>query len=192
MVGGLERHCRTSGISLGLLVQAITVVSRDSPDLCRGFAMRRRSVFRPHLSLPLVLATVVLSAEWMLARHLAADEPKAAAVDKVEKADKAESPAREIPVAARRDGNEKIVALALWFGIVVVGIALLSVIMVWGRSLRAMARRKPKPPTAPDPLWYLKTKPPLPPAPAGSAPGDPSRHGDDGEPSSDISTRTPL
>jgi hypothetical protein len=81
----------------------------------------------------------------------------------------------------------------MWVAIVIAGLVLLSAVMVWGRWLRKIARRKPSPPTAPDPLWYLKTKPPGPgsPAAAGSVPTDPSRHSDD-DPGSDVSGRTPL
>ncbi len=98
--------------------------------------------------------------------------------------DKAEKPARELAHPVRPMGHEFLTALALWCGVVVIGLALLTMIVVWGRSLRSLARRKPIAPTAPDPLWYLKTKPP--------APTDPSQHIDDGEPGSDISRQTPV
>jgi hypothetical protein len=83
-------------------------------------------------------------------------------------------------------------ALLLWCGILIAGLALLTMIVVWGRSLRALARRKPIPPTAPDPLWYLKTKSPAPATPAASASTESSRDSDHGEPGSDVSNRTPL
>jgi hypothetical protein len=152
--------------------------------------MRRCTVFCPHVAVPLLLAMVAVSAEPATLRVSAADEPKPSVAP--EKGEKAESPPREIPPRVRPIGHEFMTALALWCGILVIGLALLTMIVVWGRSLRALARRKPTPPTAPDPLWYLKTKPPPPPTPASSASTESSRDGDDGEPGSESSNRKPL
>jgi hypothetical protein len=138
---------------------------------------------------PFLVATVLLSADPAMVRESVADEPKPAVT--TGQAERAKEAAPEVPRRVRPIGGEFWTALGLWCAIVVAGIALLTMIVVWGRSLRALARRKPIPPTAPDPLWYLKTKPPAPPAPAGSAPADPSRRSDDTDPGSDISRQTP-
>jgi len=149
-----------------------------------------RAGFRPHVAAPFLLVTVLLSADSALVRVSVADEPKSAVT--TDQAERAKEPAPEVPRRVRPIGGEFMTALGLWCAILVAGIALLTMIVVWGRSLRALARRKPIPPTAPDPLWYLKTKLPAPPAPAGSAPVDTPRHSDDADPGSDISRRTPL
>jgi hypothetical protein len=119
-----------------------------------------------------------------------ADEPKPAVT--TGQAERPKEPAPEVPRRVRPIGGEFMTALGLWCAILVAGVVLLTMTVVWGRSLRALARRKPIPPTAPDPLWYLKTKPPLPPAPAGSAPVDPLSRSDEADPGSDVSGRTPL
>jgi hypothetical protein len=145
--------------------------------------MRVSSVFRPQGAVPVLLAIGLLSAGPRLGRTLADEKPKppAVAVGQGKKPDdKADKPARPV----RPIGNEFLLALAMWCGVLVIGLALLTMIVVWGRSLRSLARRKPIAPTAPDPLWYLKTKPP--------APMDPSRHIDDSDPGPEISPQTPL
>jgi hypothetical protein len=153
--------------------------------------MRRPSASRFPLPLiaPLLLAVVSLCADRVPAVALAADKAPGATP-----ADKADKPAPPADEAARRARNrsEFLVALGLWCSIVAVGLLLLVVVVTWGRSLRSLMRHKPKPPTAPDPLWYLKTKPQAPPAPAASAPGETGRRPDDGEPGTDVSSRTPL
>ncbi len=52
-------------------------------------------------------------------------------------------------------------ALALWCVILFVGLALIVMVMIWGRHLRRNVSRRSAPfsSTAPDPLWYLKKKP---------------------------------
>jgi len=50
-------------------------------------------------------------------------------------------------------------AIFLWCAIVVVGLALVAMVMVWGRRLRRAVRRQPPAPTVPDPFWYLKKTP---------------------------------
>jgi hypothetical protein len=139
---------------------------------------------------PFLLVTVLLSADPAFVREAVADEPKPAVT--TGQAERPKEPAPEVPRRVRPIGGEFLTALGLWCAILVAGVVLLTMTVVWGRSLRALARRKPIPPTAPDPLWYLKTKPPLPPAPSRSAPVDPSRHSDDADPGSDISRPTPL
>jgi hypothetical protein len=148
--------------------------------------MRLHSASRLVLVAPLLMAVVARCADPVPGVARAADEPKA-----VTPADK---PAPLARGGARRAriSHEFLVALGLWCTIVVAGLLLLVMIVSWGRSLRSLARRKPKPPSAPDPLWYLTTKPPAPPAPAASAPGDTGRRPDDGEPGTDVSSRTPL
>jgi hypothetical protein len=150
----------------------------------------RRTGFRPHVAVPFLLATVLLSADLALVRESVADEPKPAVT--TDQAERPKEPAPEVPRRVRPIGGEFMTALGLWCAILVAGVVLLTMTVVWGRSLRALARRKPNPPTAPDPLWYLKTKPPLPPAPAGSAPVDPLSRSGEADPGSDVSGRTPL
>jgi hypothetical protein len=149
--------------------------------------MRVSSVFRPQSAVPVLLAIGLLFAVPTLGRARAEEKPKpaAVAVDQGKKSDdKTDKPVREAAHPVRPIGNEFLLALAMWCGVLVIGLALLTMIVVWGRSLRALARRKPIAPTAPDPLWYLKTKPP--------APTDPSRHIDDSDPGPEISRQTPL
>ena len=149
--------------------------------------MRVSSVFRPRCAVPILLAIGLLSAGLTLGRARAEEKPKppAVAVDQGKKPDdKVDKPAREPAHPVRPIGNEFLLALAMWCGVLVIGLALLTMIVVWGRSLRSLARRKPIAPTAPDPLWYLKTKPP--------APMDPSRHIDDSDPGPEISPQTRL
>lgn len=50
-------------------------------------------------------------------------------------------------------------AMILWFVIVMVGLALVVMVMIWGRRLRDSLRRRPTASTVPDPLWYLKKNP---------------------------------
>jgi hypothetical protein len=153
--------------------------------------MRLSTVFGPHVlglrrygAVPLVLVMGVLCVGSGLGSARAADEPKpAVAADPGEK-DQAEKPPREFGRPVRPVGHEFMTALALWCTVLVIGLALLAMIVVWGRSVRTLARRRPIAPTAPDPLWYLKAKPP--------APTDPSHHIDDSEPGSEISGQTPL
>jgi hypothetical protein len=176
------------------MFQIRTLPGRDTLNIGDPKESRRiwagRPGFRPRVAVPFLLATVLLSVEPRLVRVSVADEPKPAVT--TGQAERAKEPAPEVPRRVRPIGGEFMTALALWCAILVVGLALLTMVVVWGRSVRALARRKPIPPTAPDPLWYLKTKPPTPPAPAGSAPADPSRHSDDADPGSDISRQTPL
>ncbi len=146
--------------------------------------MRRRTVGLPHVAFPLLVTLTVLLVQ-PATRPVAAEEPKTAVA-----ADKAPAPAPPVQDPAlghRRKTNEFLLAVGLWFGVLVIGLALLAMIVSWGRSVRSVARRKPLTATAPDPLWYLKTKPP---APAASASTD--RGPDDSEPGSDASTRTPV
>jgi hypothetical protein len=174
--------------------QIRTLPGRDTLNIGDPKESRRiwagRTGFRPRVAVPFLLAMVLLSADRGLVRRSVADEPKPAVA--VDKGEKAQNPPGEGHPRVRPIGGEFMTALALWCTILVVGLALLTMIVVWGRSLRALARRKPIPPTAPDPLWYLRTKPPLPPAAAGSAPTDPSRRSDQGDPGSDTSSQTPL
>jgi hypothetical protein len=150
--------------------------------------MRLFPVFRPQFVVPCLLAITLLSSvPTSGSRALAADEPKAPLAP--DPGDKAAKPAPELGHPVRPIGHEFMTALALWCSVLVIGLALLVMIVVWGRSLRRLARRKPSPPTAPDPLWYLKVKPP---APAGSAPIDTSRRTDDSDPGSETSSPTPL
>ncbi len=183
-----ERHCRRSLACLGLISRSINggqrLSRRDSQIPC-GLLMRLSSVFRPQRVVPLLLAIGLLCARPPFGRVLADEKPKppAAIVDQAKKSDdQTEKPARELAHPVRPMGNEFLMALALWCGVVVIGLALLTMIVVWGRSLRSLARRRPIPTTAPDPLWYLKTKPP--------APNDPSHHIDD-DPGSEISGQSP-
>jgi hypothetical protein len=153
--------------------------------------MRLSPVFRPpvtvsRLAVPFVVAIGLLSSVPDLGRALAADEPKAAVA--ADPGDKAAKPARDPAHPVRPIGHEFMTALALWCTVLVIGLGLLAMIVVWGRSVRTLARRKPIPPTAPDPLWYLKTKPP---APAGSAPIDTSQRTDDSDPGSENSSPNP-
>jgi hypothetical protein len=148
--------------------------------------MRVSSVFRPQDAVPMLLAIGLLSAASTLGRALADEKakPPAVAVDQGKKPDdKVDKPARETAHPVRPIGNEFLLALAMWCGVLVIGLALLTMIVVWGRSVRSLARRKPIAPTAPDPLWYLRTKPP--------APTDPSRHIDDSDPGPEISRQAP-
>jgi hypothetical protein len=157
--------------------------------------MRARFVFCLNVAAPALLAIVALSGDSLSLRALAADGPKSGVANG--KAERAEGPVRQGPARQGTAGpdaraTEKFAALLLWCGIIVVGLLLLTGIVVWGRWLRRVARRKPLPPTAPDPLWYLKPKPPLPSAPAGTTPGDLSPHSTDENPGSDSSNRSPL
>jgi hypothetical protein len=43
-------------------------------------------------------------------------------------------------------------------GIALAGLALLTLIVLWGHRLRRIARASPQRPTQVDPLWYLRTK----------------------------------
>jgi len=52
-------------------------------------------------------------------------------------------------------------AMILWCVIVFVGLALVAMVMIWGRRLRRAVRRQPTASTVPDPLWYLKKSPPI-------------------------------
>ena len=47
----------------------------------------------------------------------------------------------------------------LWFAVVTVGLAMLAMVMLSGRRLRNMVRRRPPAPTVPDPFWYLRKTP---------------------------------
>jgi hypothetical protein len=176
------------------VIQIRTLPGRDTLNIVDPKESRRiwagSTGFRPRVAVPILLATVLLSVDSALVRESVADEPKAAVV--TGQAERAKEPAPEVPRRVRPIGGEFMTALALWCAILVVGLALLTMVVVWGRSVRALARRKPIPPTAPDPLWYLKTKLPAPTAPAGSAPIDTSPHSDDADPGSDISRQTPL
>jgi hypothetical protein len=151
--------------------------------------MRRHSAASRLALVAPLMAVVALCANSALGVARAADEPKA--VTPAGKVEKPAAPAKEGARRARNDA-EFLVALGLWCAIVVVGLLLLVIVVTWARSLRSLARRKPKPPSVPDPLWYLKTKPQAPPAPAASAPGDTGRRPDDSEPGTDVSSRTPL
>ncbi len=155
--------------------------------------MRRRPLFRPQFAVPVLFILGSAGTASSMNFLSAADEPKQAGAP--DQADKGGAPAHPVPVPhpGRPKGNEFLTALTLWCGIVVVGLALLTVVMVWGRWLRRIARRTPTTPTVPDPLWYLKTKqPPQPSATAGSAPGDTSRSPDEGDSGSNGSGRTAL
>jgi hypothetical protein len=151
--------------------------------------MRHRTVFRPHFAMPLLLA-MILSADPAWVRVSVANEPKSAVAPAPGAG--ADRPPSEIAPRRRPNHGEGLTALALWCAVLVAGLALLSVVVVWGRSVRNLARRKPLPSTAPDPLWYLKTKPPAPPAPAGLAPTDETRRPGGGELGSDSSHGTRL
>jgi hypothetical protein len=156
--------------------------------------MRRQTASHLQVAVLFSLAIGSLCADPGLVRVSAAEEPKPAASNV--KVDRPDGPAHGAAPAGReidlqRRVRARIVALTLWCAILVVGLALLAIVMAWGRSVRTLARRKPAPSTAPDPLWYLKTKPPAPHAPVGSSPSDPMRHPDDGEPDSPISGQTP-
>jgi hypothetical protein len=157
--------------------------------------MRRSSPFIIRLGLPLALALASLALNPFAARVVAAEENNAAATAQKNNTEKTETKTdakdAAAPNAAHRvpgiDG-QFMTALALWSLIVVAGLALLTMTIVWGRSLRSAIRRKPSASTAPDPLWYLKTKPPLPPTPAATdaASGPPSRpRPDDTDPGSE-------
>jgi len=50
-------------------------------------------------------------------------------------------------------------AWILWCAIVAAGLALIVMVMAWGRRLRRAVRRQPPPTTVPDPFWYLKKSP---------------------------------
>jgi hypothetical protein len=146
--------------------------------------MRRRTVWLTHVAVPFLVALSGILAQPAPAR-VAAEEPKPAVAP-----DQAQKPAAPAPdPAARRHlkNNEFLLALSLWVGVLVIGLSLLAMIVSWGRSVRNLARGKPRPPTAPDPLWYLKPKPAAPAASASTESGP-----DNGEPGSDASTGTPL
>jgi hypothetical protein len=149
--------------------------------------MRGHNLSQFPLCLPALFALVWLAANPARPQVFAAEESKpAVAPEKTASTDAApHNGARRV----RGRDHEFMTALALWCMIVVVGLGLLAMTIVWGRSLRSLIRRKPSPPTAPDPLWYLKTKPPLPAAPAAS---DASRRPDDTDSGSQASSRTPL
>jgi hypothetical protein len=172
------------------IVQLSSALSRILPSSKASGAllMRRRTALRLKLAALLVPVIGLLVANATPIRIFAADDPKPPVA--ADQAPKAKNPVPEAPRPAQRLGD-KVLALGLWIAIVVVGLALLSVVMVWGRRLRRLARGKPRSPTAPDPLWYLKTKPPGSPAAAGPAPTDSSRRSD-GDPGSDVSGQTPL
>jgi hypothetical protein len=148
--------------------------------------MRRRTLFQFRLGLPVLFALVLLTANPAGPRVFAVEESRPAVAPEKTATD---GPPRDGARRIRGADHEFMTALALWCLIVVVGLGLLAMTIVWGRSLRSLARRKPNPPTAPDPLWYLKIKPPLPAAPAVS---DASRRPDDTDSGSQASSRTPL
>jgi len=50
-------------------------------------------------------------------------------------------------------------AFALWCAIVVVGLALIGMVMLWGQRIRRNVRQRPVSSTVPDPFWYLKKSP---------------------------------
>ncbi len=146
--------------------------------------MRRHIVWLTHVAVPFLVVSIGLMANPAPAR-VAAEEPKTAVAT-----DQAQKPAAPAPdPAARRHvkNNEFLLALSLWVGVLVIGLSLLAMIVSWGRSVRNLARGKPRPPTAPDPLWYLKPKAAAPAASASTESGP-----DTGEPGSDASTPTPL
>jgi len=87
----------------------------------------------------------------------AADSPKAAASPAPTATAKAPEGKRPALPAGRR--VEFLSALILWCVIVFVGLALVAMVMVWGRRLRRAVRRQPTASTVPDPLWYLKRDP---------------------------------
>jgi hypothetical protein len=146
--------------------------------------MRRRTVWLPHVAVPFL---VVLSGILVQPAppQVAAGEPKPAVAP--DQAQKPAAPAHDLAAQRRLKNNEFLLALSLWVGVLVIGLALLAMIVSWGRSVRNLARGKPRPPTAPDPLWYLKPKPAAPAASASTESGP-----DNGEPGSDASTHTPL
>jgi len=146
--------------------------------------MRRRTVWLPHVAVPLVVALLGLVTQ-PAAGRVAAEEPKSAVTP--DQAPKPAAPAHDLAAQRRLKNNEFLLALSLWVGVLVIGLSLLAMIVSWGRSVRNLARGKPRPPTAPDPLWYLKPKPPAPAASASTESGP-----DNGEPGSDASSQTPL
>jgi len=146
--------------------------------------MRRCTLWLTHVAVPFLVALSGILAP-SAPPQVAAEEPKPAVAP-----DQAQKPAVPAPdPAARRHlkNNEFLLALSLWVGVLVIGLSLLAMIVSWGRSVRSLARGKPRPPTAPDPLWYLRPKPAAPAASASTESG-----ADNGEPGSDASTRTPL
>lgn len=165
--------------------------------------MRRPPPLIIRVGLPLAFALASLALNPVGPRAAAADENKAAVApqktdtqktnaEKTDaKPDAKGAPAQDGAHRVRGVDGQFMTALALWCLIVAVGLGLLTMTIVWGRSLRSLIRRKPSASTAPDPLWYLKTKPPLPPAPAatdaGSGPGT-----DDTDPGSQASRQTPA
>jgi hypothetical protein len=68
------------------------------------------------------------------------------------------SEAKRAALSATRQA-EFLSAMVLWCAIVIVGLALVVMVMVWGRRLRRAVRRQPAASTVPDPLWYLKKSP---------------------------------
>jgi hypothetical protein len=87
----------------------------------------------------------------------AADSPQKAAAPpptSVVKTPEGRRPALKVGKRA-----EFLSAVILWCVILFVGLALVVMVMVWGRRLRRAARRQPTAPTVPDPLWYLKKNP---------------------------------
>ncbi len=146
--------------------------------------MRRRTVWLPHVAVPFLVALIGLLAQPGAGR-VAAEEPKSAVAP--DKPQQAAVPAPDPAGRRHVKNNEFLLALSLWVGVLVIGLSLLAMIVSWGRSVRNLARGKPRPPTAPDPLWYLKPKPAAPAASASAESGP-----DNGEPGSDASTHTPL
>jgi hypothetical protein len=104
-------------------------------------------------------AVLVIGFAWLPVTGLSADAPakppgKAASATtpppKVAEAKRTAVTARRIEFAS---------AMMLWFVIVMVGLALVVMVMIWGRRLRDSLRRRSTASTVPDPLWYLKRNP---------------------------------
>lgn len=87
---------------------------------------------------------------------LAADEPSAGSA-----VERETGSANEAGVKGRvpREVREAtaISALAMWAGILAIGLTLVAMVIFWGRRLRRVARERGFSSTAPDPLWYLKS-----------------------------------
>jgi hypothetical protein len=62
------------------------------------------------------------------------------------------------PVDAAIRGKVFFSAFLMWFGVLGIGLALVAMVIFWGRRLRRSVRHEPLPTTTPDPLWYLKLK----------------------------------
>jgi hypothetical protein len=116
-------------------------------ELTRFFGCRRLRTF--------AIVTVFVLGVWECPRTIAAPAEGRSDVSTAETV-VASPPAKKANVRRQEIHS----ALLMWCGIMLAGLLLLSIVIVGGRQLRRLMRRRPISPTAVDPFWYLKIKKP--------------------------------